>query len=120
MSNISREVELNSRLTECEQIYKRLEGVSDNLADLDLSKIPQDRRRFFATVFYYLLRAIDDVAHLLKQISLNGAIQNVAPQPLQIYRDKLAPNRKRLERLLIELLGLPDVELDQKEFRPDS
>lgn len=117
---MSREGELNSRLTECEQIYRRLEGVGADLTGLDLSKIPQDRLRFFATAFYDLLRAIDAVTHLLKDVSLDGAIQNVAPQPLQIYRDKLAPNRKRLERLLIGLLGLPDVELDPKEFRPGS
>jgi hypothetical protein len=120
MSDMSREAELNSRLAECEQIYKRLEGLDADLAGIDLSKIPQDRRRFFVTAFYELLRAIDAVAHLLKGVSLDGAIQNVAPQPLHIYRNKLEPNRKRLERLLIGLLGLPDVELDPKEFRPGS
>lgn len=117
---MSREQVLNSRLAECEQIYKRLEGVGADLATQDLSKIPQDRRRFFATALYELLRAIDAVEHLLKGVSFDGAIQNVASHPLQIYRDVLAPNRKRIERLFVELLGLPDVELDPKEFRPDS
>ena len=117
---MSREAELNSRLAECKQIYERLEGLDADLAGLDLSKISQDRRCFFATAFYELLRSIDAVADLLKEVSLDGAIQNVAPQPLHIYRSKLEPNRKRLERLLIGLLGLPDVELDPKEFRPGS
>jgi hypothetical protein len=85
-----------------------------------LSKIPQERRRFFATAFYDLLRAIDAVAHLLNEVSLDSATQNVAPQPLQLYRDQLAPHRKRLERLLIGLLGFPNVELNPKEFRPVS
>jgi len=117
---MSREGKLNSQLTECEQIYKRLEGVGADLASLDLSKIPQNRLRFFATAFYDLIRAIDSVADLLKKVTLDGAIQNVAPQPLQFYRDQLGPNRKRFARLLIGLLGLPDVELDPKEFRPGS
>ncbi|MHB8843491.1 MAG: hypothetical protein ACYC7L_01975 [Nitrospirota bacterium] len=117
---MSRENELNSRLAECRQIYKRLEEVGVALVDIDLSTIPEDRRRFYATAFYYLLQAIDAVAHLLKEISLDSVIQNVAPQPLQFYRDYLAPNRMKIERLFIDLLGFPNVDLDQKAFRPDA
>jgi len=118
--DVSREKELNSRLAECMQIYKRLEGVGADLADIDLSTIPEGRRRFFATAFYYLLESSDAVAHLLKEISLDNVIQNVAPQPLQFYRDKIESNRNKIKRLFIGLLGFPNVDLDQKEFCPDS
>jgi hypothetical protein len=120
MSSMSREGKLNSRLTECQQIYERLGGVGANLANLNLTEIPQDRCLLFAREFLDLLSAMDAVEHLLKQVRLDGAIQNVAPQPLKIYRDKIAPNRKRFVLLIIELFDLSDEEPDPDEFRPDQ
>jgi len=86
----------------------------------DLANIPEDRRRLFATAIYYLLQSIEDVEHLLKKATLDGALQNIAPRPLKFYRESLVPNEKRFKRLLAELLDLPDVDLDQKEFQPEA
>ena len=63
---------------------------------------------------------IENVEHLLKQIMLGGALHNIAHRPLQFYREELAPKRERFEHLLVELLEIPDVDLDRKEFRPES
>jgi hypothetical protein len=115
---MSREKELNSRLAECRQIFERLRGVGADLGDIDLSTIHEARRRFFVTAFYDLLLAIDAVDQLLKDISLDGVIQNVAPESIQYYRNNLAPNRKKLGQLLMGLLDLPNVDLDRNEFRP--
>lgn len=120
MNEDSREGALNSRLAECQQIYRRLEGASTDPSNVELTNIPQDRHRFFATAIYYLLRAIEEVEHLLKVATLDSALQNIAPRPLQFYREELAPNRERFERLLAELLDLPEVDLDPKEFHPES
>ena len=120
MNESSRALELNSQLAECEQIYRTLESVFSDPSSIDSSKIPPDRRRLFATAIYYLLEAIENVEHLLRQVILDGALQNIAHRPLQFYREELAPKREHFETLLVELLEMPDIELDRKAFRPDS
>jgi|GEM_PF-1996044 len=119
MSENSREGALNSRLAECEQIYRRLAGVSPDFSTLDLANIPQERRRFFVTAIYYLLETVGVIEHLLKEVTLDSALQNIAPRSLEFYREKLSPNKERYERLLLELLDLPEVEIDPKEFPPE-
>jgi hypothetical protein len=57
---------------------------------------------------------------MLKEVTLDGVLQNIAPRPLEFYRDELASNRERFERLLAELLDLLEVDLDRKEYRPES
>lgn len=116
---MSLEAELNSRLTECQQSYERLGVAGGNLATLNVSEIPQDHRPLIAREFCTLLSAMDEIEHLLRKVRLDGAIQNVAPKPLKIYREKIAPNRKRLVLLIIDLFNL-DIELDSEEFESDA
>ena len=110
---------LNSKLTECEQIYRRLESIVPDFSLAASSMIPVERRRFFTTGLYYLLNTIEDVEHLLRQVMLDGALQNIAPRPLQFYREDFAPNRENCEHLLADLMELHEIELDKKEFPPD-
>jgi hypothetical protein len=115
---MSREKELNSLLVEAEDIYNTLESAGIDLADLDGSAIPKDKLCFFSMSFYILYDAINGIARLLKRVHLDTAIQNADPERLKFYRDKLLPNRKGLERLIMRLLDLPDTELSSKEMLP--
>ena len=95
MNKKSREGELNSRLAECEQLYRRLTSVGFDPEKTDISEIPKNRHRYFATTIYFLLRVLEDVERLLKQITLDGALQSIARRPVQFYRKELAPNREQ-------------------------
>lgn len=120
MSDKSLSARINNQLAECEQIYEKLESVISDPSATDSSSIPHDQRNFVLTTICYLLESVENVEHLLKQAVLGDAIQDIAPRPLQFYREALATKQEDLANLLVELLELPDFDLDETQFRKES
>ncbi len=114
------EAELNSSLAECEQIYRNLENLIHDPSAIDVTELAKEQREIFSGALLYLNDVVESVEELLKQVTLDGAIQNIADRPLRFYREELAPKKAKIEKLLLELLEISVVTIEQNDLRPDS
>jgi hypothetical protein len=66
-----------------------------------------------------ILEDLKEADRLLRQAALDSAAQGIAKKAREFYRTALLPNRERLETLLVDLLDLPDIDIDLKQLRPE-
>jgi len=119
MTAVTREGKLNSILAHCEQLYERLRRIIPDLRTPDLSSIPDDRKRLAATAVYFILEDLKEADRHLRQASMDIPAQGIARKAREFYRTVLLPNREQLETLLVDLLDLPDIDIDLKQLRPE-
>lgn len=119
MTSTVREERLNSVLAHCEQLYIRLLEIVPNLCAANLSSVSEKKKRLAATAVYYILEDLKEAEHLLRLVALDNAAQAIAPKAREFYRTTLLPKREQLETLFVDLLDLPDIEIDLRQLRPE-
>ncbi len=103
---MSRESDLNLRLTQCEEEWGAL--FPDNkFRFADLSKIPNDKLRPVARVTADILATTRYVDKLLQEAALDTGHQSIAQKTMAFYRNTLLPNQKAMQTLFDQLVKQP-------------
>ena len=123
---MSRESELNFRLTKCEQDFSSLFR-TNQFRSVDVSGGQKDFLKFVLFATATILVTIRDVDRLLQEATLGAGHQSIALKPLAFYRDTLCPNRMSMQSVFDQLVQRPDLfpeaesaNLDEHEVIPAS
>ncbi len=119
MTSSVREEKLNTLLTNCEKLYRRPLHIVPDPGATDLSIILEENKRLAATVTDFILEGLREADLILRDAALEGSAQDIAPKAREFYQETLLPKRGQLETLLVDLLDLPNVEIDFDQIRPD-
>jgi hypothetical protein len=110
----ARILELNTKLSECEQLYRSLQKQFPDLSLKCVSRFNYEKRREAFAALYCLLDALRDAELMFRDVKLENGLQSVAIKPLQFYRDVLLPKRNEYDHVLFNLLGA-EIEFNSNE-----
>ncbi len=118
MSSNEREQQLNSVLAQLRELYARLRQLLPEGFGADHIPTADEQKREIVTAIHFLLLNARRVDSLLKGASLDGLAQPMNTELLQWFRERLIPERSEFQKIFLELIGLPNIEIDLDKVHP--
>src|SRR5258706_10767024 len=112
-----RREEINGHLAELRLHYNRLRRLIPH--DLVAKNIPASEleRQTAVTAIHLIILSRREVEKLLRAASLEGVAQAVDEDLLRFYRRVVEPAWSQLQGLFIEMIGMPNVDIDLRHVR---
>jgi hypothetical protein len=108
---------LNSLLASAQQAYEELRGLFGSRSLSELKALTEDQRKRAMVLSYNLLRTIERANSLLTEYALDARPHSTPSAALEIFKREIGPREDELRSLFIDLLDLPDLEIDLTAIR---
>lgn len=111
---------LDNLLAELKELYTQICQLVPPGASAEETPVPDERKRVIVTLIHHLLLHDKQIDGILKASSLDGLPQPVSTELLRFYREQLIPDKKRLQNLFLDWIGLPNVDIDLGKVHPST
>jgi len=108
---------LNSLLASAKQQYQELRSLFIERTFSDFRDLSDATQRRALALSYNLLRIVERVEAILTAYVLDGRPRSAAAAALQFFKAEISPHEDELRTLLLDLLDLPDMEVNPAELR---